>query len=160
MKIIFTILTLLILGASGVICYLISLFDQKYSNGGKNIWMSIVSSVIVFLFNLIIQKLLILSVENQKLDTKTNLMIEQLRLLVFHQSINLGFFSIVVPLIIYYPDLHFGVAQADYPTVITTIICFKTFLNTPLDFMIEYFNLKSIIWRLVIAKGVVIKIQS
>ena len=60
-----------------------------------------------------------------------------------HQSINLGIFTILIPFLIKIPNFVQGLKSADLPTVMVTMIAFKTIVSVNLNFLYEFYEIKS-----------------
>lgn len=61
---------------------------------------------IVFIFNFIIRVLLNKALDQQKIDTMTNYNAEKVYLNAIYQSLNLGFFNLVIPFLIKLPNIY------------------------------------------------------
>lgn len=117
-------------------------------------------SIIAFVFNKIISKFIELSIKKQKLDTKTFLIRCRLLVTVFHQSISLVLFSIIIPLFINAADVKTGLKDSKFPTAIVVMIVFKAIASNTGSFLEEYFEITSKIEEFLYRNNIIRKTQS
>ena len=66
--------------------------------------LTVLVATIVFAFNKIIRKRVMKMTRLYKLDNRTDEESEQIMLIVLHESLNMGFFSVIAPILVKLPD--------------------------------------------------------
>lgn len=62
-----------------------------------------------------------------------------MNVIVIHQSINLAFSALIVPIIMYYPFYYQGFISLDVPTTLVILLISKVGIGLTLEFVYDYF---------------------
>lgn len=104
-KIILTLSAIGVLILSGIIALIFSYWMElvTQSKGERPVYLTILIVLIVLIFNRIIRKIVVYTTKMERFETKTDKKSEQISLIAIHESVNLGFFSIIVPILVQLP---------------------------------------------------------
>jgi hypothetical protein len=108
--------------------------------GIEPVYLTIVVSLIMLVYNVVIQAIVGFSIKIIYLDTVTDENCEQLLITVVSQAISLGFFSIFAPIIAKFPDfIKLNTSDSSsFPLVMLTTITIQSFIGNTIDFLLQY----------------------
>lgn len=75
-----------------------------------------------------------------------------MNVIIIHQSINLAFSAILVPIIMYYPFYFQGFIDLDVPTTMIVLMCSKVAAGLTLQFLYDYFEIKIRIYKFLVKR--------
>lgn len=90
------------------------------------------------MFNSLIYQILSVSTRKQKLDTFTDEKVELMQKISFYQTINIGFFLVLVPFFAQLPDLELGLKELRINLNLIIIVVMQIFAQTLVSFFINY----------------------
>lgn len=142
-KIIFSLVAigLLIVGAGISLGF--SFWIEMITNNQEKqpVYLTVIIVLITLTFNVLLKKIVMWTTTKVKLDTRTDLESEQIMLVVLHQSLNLGFFSIIVPILVKLPSAIADqtTKSSSFPLVMFTTIIIQSLITNPFSFLLQYF---------------------
>lgn len=122
-------------------------------------YLNLTASLVVFVFNFFIEEILKLATKRQKIDTKANSLVETMHVIVIHQSINLAFSAIIVPIIMYYPLYFQGFISLDVPTTLIVLLISKVGIGLTLEFLYDYFEITMKVFKFLVKHEFIYRTQ-
>lgn len=163
-KIIYSFVAILVLIVSAGVSLGFSFWIELITNsqGKQPVYLTVIIVLITLTFNVLIMKIVIWTITKVKLDTRTDQESEQIMLVVVHQSLNLGFFSIIVPILVKLPSViaEETTKSSSFPLVMFTTIIIQSFVTNTFSFIMQYFEVKQRILRFLHNKKISIKTQT
>ncbi len=150
-KSLYTVFAVGILILSGIIALIISYWMELLTqyNGERPVFLTIILVLIILIINRIIRKLVVYTTKIERFQTRTDKKTEQINLIVINESLNLGFFTIVVPILVQLPDYiaKNTTKSSSFPLVMFVTIIIQAIVVTLLDFFVYYFGVRQGIYK-------------
>ena len=150
-KSLYTVFAVGILILSGIIALIISYWMELLTqyNGERPVFLTIILVLIILIINRIIRKLVVYTTKIERFQTRTDKKTEQINLIVINESLNLGFFTIVVPILVQLPDYiaKNTTKSSSFPLVMFVTIIIQAIVVTLLDIFVYYFGVRQHIYK-------------